>query len=185
MKIYTRTGDKGTTALVGGRRISKASLRIEAYGTLDELTAHLGFLASTHFSLQGDIQTQLCEIISRVMDCSAIVASEDETLEKLPKITQKHCQELENWCDELLQDLPQLRHFTLPIGSGEMSYAHVCRTVARRSERAMVRVVDGGETISQWALTYINRLSDYLYALSRNIAHNSGTEDVLWRENRD
>ncbi len=184
MKIYTRTGDKGTTALVGGRRISKASLRIEAYGTLDELSAHLGFLASDNFKLSETIEAQLHEIISRVMDCSAIVASEDETLEKLPKIGETHSQALEQWCDELLEGLPQLRHFTLPIGTGAMSYSHVCRTVARRAERAMVRTCDSGETIPEWTMTYINRLSDYLYALSRNLAHSSGREDILWRENR-
>ncbi len=184
MKIYTRTGDSGKTALVGGRRISKADLRIEAYGTLDELTAHLGFLASSNFSLKDDIQSQLQEIISRVMDCAAIVASEDETLEKLPKIAAEHISALEKWCDELLDGLPQLRYFTLPIGTGEMSYSHVCRTVARRAERAMVRAVDNDEHIPEDTMKYINRLSDYLYALSRHLAHSSGLSDVLWNENK-
>ncbi len=180
MKIYTRSGDSGTTALVGGRRISKASQRIEAYGTLDELTAFLGYLASG-FEIEGEIRDQLEVIISRVMDCAAIVASEDETLEKLPKITDIHIEQLEKWCDILLEDLPTLRHFTLPIGSAQMSYAHICRTVARRGERAMVRTVDEGETIPTEVMRYINRLSDYLYALSRYLAHRSGVSDVLWR----
>ncbi len=181
MKIYTRTGDGGMTSLVGGTRQSKASLRIEAYGTLDELTASLGYLSSSAFVLPEDIREQLIEIVSRVMDCSAIVASEDETLEKLPSIGEADSERLEGWCDLLLEGLPQLRHFTLPIGSPEMSYSHVCRTVARRSERAMVRVVDGGEFIPPLAMRYINRLSDYLYALSRRLSFNSGVEDVLWR----
>ncbi len=180
MKIYTKTGDKGKTSLVGGRRESKASWRIEAYGTLDELTAVLGYLASSAFELPENIREQLVEVLSRVMDVSAIVASEDETLEKLPQVTVEDSEVLERWCDELLEGLPQLRHFTLPIGSAAMSYSHVCRTVARRAERAMVRVVDGGENIPESAMIYINRLSDYLYALSRRLSYISGVEEVLW-----
>lgn len=183
MKIYTRTGDNGTTSLVGGNRTSKASLRIEAYGTLDELTAHLGYLASG-FELSENISGQLQEVISRVMDCAAIVASQDDTLPKLPPITEENSTKLEQWCDELLDGLPELRYFTLPIGSGAMSYAHVCRTVARRAERAMVRAVESDEHIPAMTMKYVNRLSDYLYALSRNLAHTSGHKDVLWNENK-
>ncbi len=181
MKIYTKTGDKGTTALIGGRRVSKAHLRIEAYGTLDELTAHLGYLASTAFTLPEDIREELCEIVSRVMDCSAIVASEDETLAKLPSITQLHIEELEKGCDRLLEGLPMLTHFTLPIGAKEMSYSHVCRTVTRRAERAMVRADENDENIPSETMRYINRLSDYLYALGRHLSHLNGEKDVLWR----
>ncbi len=180
MKIYTRGGDSGTTALVGGRRVSKASLRIEAYGTLDELTAFMGHLASG-YELETAIKEQLEVIVSRVMDCSAIVASEDETLSKLPTITEAHTRQLEEWCDVLLEPLPALRHFTLPIGSAQMSFAHICRTVARRGERAMVRAVQDGEEIPPEVMKYVNRLSDYLYALSRHLAHQSGVDDVLWR----
>lgn len=181
MKIYTKTGDKGTTALIGGRRVSKAALRIEAYGTLDELTAHLGYLASTAFTLPEGIREELSEIISRVMDCSAIAASEDETLAKLPSITPEHILHLEKACDRLLEGLPQLTHFTLPIGAKEMSYCHVCRTVARRAERAMVRAVENDESIPSEAMQYINRLSDYLYALGRHLSYLSGQKEVLWR----
>ncbi len=183
MKIYTKKGDSGKTSLVGGERVSKGGWRIEAYGTLDELCAHLGFLASMD-AMQteglGGVRGQLEEIISRVMDCSAIVASTDTMLEKLPKITTTEVETLEWWCDALLEGLPQLSHFTLPIGAPEMSYAHVCRTVARRSERAMVRVVDGGETIPSETLSYINRLSDYLYALTRFLQHTANNPEVEW-----
>ncbi len=185
MKIYTRTGDSGTTALVGGSRVSKASYRIEAYGTLDELTATLGYLCSGHFSGMAAHRKELTEIISRVMDCSAIVASQDDMIEKLPKIDSSDIERLEIWCDRLLDGLPEIRHFTLPIGSAEMSYASVCRTVARRAERAMVRADNHQQAINQEAMIYINRLSDYLYALSRRLAFDSGEPEVLWSAKRD
>lgn len=180
MKIYTRRGDDGTTSLVGGTRITKGSLRIEAYGTLDELTANIGFLAS-NFELKPDVRAQLEEILSRVMDCAAIVASEDTTIVKLPQISQKQIEHLEAWCDYLLDGLPQLQNFTLPIGAPAMAYAHVCRTVARRAERAIVRAVGAGDAIPAEVRGYINRLSDYLYALTRRLSAESHTPDVLWR----
>lgn len=180
MKIYTRRGDDGTTSLVGGTRISKSALRIEAYGTLDELTAVLGFLASNQFSYADEYREQLVYIISRVMDCAAIVASENSDLSKLPQIKESHILELERWCDNLLEGLPLLRHFTLPVGSAQMSYSHVCRTVARRAERAIVRSFESGDTIGPNVTSYINRLSDYLYALSRRFSFDSTGGDVLW-----
>ncbi|MFI3299681.1 MAG: cob(I)yrinic acid a,c-diamide adenosyltransferase [Rikenellaceae bacterium] len=182
MKIYTRSGDKGKTSLVGGSRISKAALRIEAYGTLDELCSALGYLACG-FNIKESIREELEEIVSRVMDASAIVASEDTTLEKLPALSQEHIKMVESWIDNHLEGLPALKFFTLPIGDPAMSYAHVCRTVARRAERAMVRTVDSGEYIPEDTMCYINRLSDYLYALSRRLAFDSGAEDVLWKSN--
>ncbi len=180
MKIYTRKGDDGTTSLVGGTRISKAGLRIEAYGTLDELTASIGYLASDGFEFPSNYKEQLTYVVSRVMDCAAIVASEDETIAKLPQIKENHISELEKWCDELLEGLPTLRHFTLPIGSAAMSYCHVCRTVARRAERTMVRASQEGEYIPKSVISYINRLSDYLYALSRRLSFLDGKDDRVW-----
>lgn len=187
MKIYTKTGDNGTTSLVDGHRVSKAQPRIEAYGTLDELTANLGFLLSNFLidhrpnSLKADLIDQVEQIVSRVMDCAAIVATQDVTITKLPKITEQNITQLENWCDELLETVPAVRNFTLPVGSAEMSYTHICRTVARRAERAMVRAVEQGEPIPTVTIRYINRLSDYLYALGRYLTAQSGVPERLWR----
>ncbi len=179
MKIYTRTGDKGTTALVGGQRVSKAHARLEAYGTLDELTAHLGYLHDM-LNEKPNTQQQLLEIISRVMDCSAIMASTDIMLEKLPQINDSHIKQLENWMDEYTNPLPQIFKFTLPLGDKTLSYSHIARTVCRRAERCIV-ACQQTEEVNLNVMKYINRLSDFLYALSRNIAHTNNVPELLWR----
>ena len=185
MKIYTRTGDKGTTALVGGERVSKAHCRLDAYGTLDELTAHLGYLHDILHGMREErlaTQEQLKEIVSRVMDCSAIMASTDLMLEKLPRITDEHIKELEGWLDEYLAPLPNIFKFTLPLGDKALSYTHIVRTVCRRAERCIVICQQSDDVeVDQNVMRYVNRLSDYLYALSRNIAHTNKVEEVLWR----
>ena len=181
MKIYTRTGDKGTTALVGGARVSKAHCRLEAYGTLDELTAHLGFLHDMLTTL-NQTQEQLKEIVSRVMDCAAIMASTDLALAKLPEISSLHIEQLEIWSDEYTDPLPKIFKFTLPLGDQMMSYTHIVRTVCRRAERCIVACSEMDDIeVSEDVMKYINRLSDYLYALSRHISHNNNVEEVLWR----
>lgn len=179
MKIYTRTGDKGTTALVGGQRVSKAHCRLEAYGTLDELTAHMGYLHDM-LNTKPHTQEQLQEIISRVMDCSAIMASSDIMLAKLPKITPGHIKHLEKWMDDYINPLPKIFKFTLPLGDKTLSYSHIARTVCRRAERCIVNCQQTVE-VDLNVMMYINRLSDYLYALSRHIAHTNNVPEVLWR----
>ncbi len=179
MKIYTKSGDKGTTSLVGGARVSKSSVRLEAYGTLDELSAHIGILHATPASSPA-IKQELEWIISRVMDCSAILASEDTTIAKLPQITTEHSLKLESWIDAHLDGLPQLKYFTLPLGASGGAQAHVARTVCRRAERRMIAVVEAGLEVPQEVNTFINRLSDYLYALSRAMVAASGEEEICW-----
>ncbi len=181
MKIYTKTGDKGTTALVGGQRVSKAHARLEAYGTLDELTAHIGFL---HDLIGGmdEQQTQLQEVVSRVMDCAAIMAAEDLTIAKLPLITDQHIEQLELWSDQFTDKLPKIFKFTLPLGDKMVSYTHIARTVCRRAERSIVACnEDPNIDVSPQVMKYINRLSDYLYALSRHLASSNNCDEVLWR----
>ncbi len=179
MKIYTKSGDKGTTSLVGGTRVSKTNPRLSAYGTLDELTAHIGVLHATPASTPA-IKEQLEWILSRVMDCSAILASEDATIAKLPQITTKHPQRLEGWIDAHLDGLPQLKYFTLPLGASGGAQAHVCRTVCRRAEREMIAVAEAGMEVPEDVLRFINRLSDYLYALSRGMVAKTGEEEICW-----
>lgn len=181
MKLYTKTGDSGTTALVSGQRVSKASLRIEAYGTIDELTAHLGYLHDILPNEFGAQKSQLLEILSRTMDCAALMASTDLTIVKLPRIEASHIETLEKWSDELMEGLPVLKKFTLPAGAPSVSYAHICRTVARRAERACIRLNEAEKTADQNALIYLNRLSDYLYAVTRKLSVVILGHEIVWR----
>lgn len=182
MKLYTKTGDKGTTTLVSGERVSKASARIEAYGTLDELMAHIGYLydilpTNEIFDVYRE---ELLEILSRTMDCAALMATTDLTIAKLPQVTSEHIVQIEHWVDKMTDGLPVLRNFTLPIGSVVVSSAHICRTVARRAERACVKVSEI-EDIPQTILEYINRLSDYFYAFARKSNYILDRTEILWR----
>ncbi len=180
MKIYTRSGDKGTTSLVGGSRVSKSSVRLEAYGTLDELTAHIGVLHDL-LDANHSVRSELLWILSRVMDCSAILASEDTTIAKLPQVTADHSSQLERWMDTHLEGLPELRYFTLPAGGLLLSQSHVCRTVCRRAERRIVAVVEAECQVPEEVAMFVNRLSDYLYALGRRLGFDSGAEDMVWK----
>ncbi|MEG1606721.1 MAG: cob(I)yrinic acid a,c-diamide adenosyltransferase [Mucinivorans sp.] len=182
MKIYTRKGDSGSTSLVGGTRVSKADPRLEAYGTIDELMAHLGYLYDI-LPLESGHRAELSEILSRVMDCGALMASEDTTLDKLPQITDENVAQMERWTDVLLDGLPELHYFTLPTGAPVVSYAHVCRTVARRAERRAVSLSQQGN-VPPTLLSYLNRLSDYLYALGRRLSQELGATESKWIAHR-
>lgn len=177
MKIYTRKGDMGTTSLVGGTRITKSDQRIEAYGTVDELSSHVGYLRD--MLPEGDRNSEiLLRILDRLMICEALLASEDAMIPKLPQLDAQDVEFLEQQTDILMEDLPALQNFTLPTGHPLMSYCHVCRTVCRRAEREIVRLgVEDRPVVGQ----YINRLSDYLYALGRNMAHTHHAQEFSWK----
>ncbi|MEG2646935.1 MAG: cob(I)yrinic acid a,c-diamide adenosyltransferase [Mucinivorans sp.] len=178
MKVYTKGGDKGRTSLVGGERISKSDPRIEAYGTLDELTAALGYFYDLYVC-ESPYADQMQIIVSRVMDCAAILATPAGSTSRV-RIEQSSTVELETWIDQITPQLPAIESFTLPMGAAAMSYANVCRTICRRAERAVVRVMID-DRASHEAQIYINRLSDYLYVLGRAMAIKSGATEILWR----
>lgn len=178
MKIYTRTGDAGTTSLVGGTRILKNDPRIEAYGTIDELMAHVGYLHDMIDDMR--FRRELEVVLDRLMSCSSLLASEDNMLSKLPQVTVADITELECFIDSLYDGLPKLRHFTLPCGHPLVSYSHICRTVCRRAERRVVDSMEHYPTIPVVVQGYLNRLSDYLYALGRGLANDLGIADVKW-----
>lgn len=180
MKIYTKGGDKGTTSLVGGSRVSKAHTRLEAYGTLDELMANIGVLYD-HLPEKDFRKEELEWILCRVMDCAALLASEDVTLERLPQIDATMIERLEKWTDNHLDGLPQLTKFTLPIGHTLASYSNVSRTVCRRAEREIVKCIDQKLVVPAPVEGFVNRLSDYFYALGRSFNHQFGRGDVFWR----
>lgn len=177
MKIYTRKGDSGTASLVGGTRVSKADSRLEAYGTIDELMAHIGY----YFDMYDSDNEHIAEIMDRLMTCSSLLAAEDTTLPKLPQIDQHDIDNLENWTDELLKGLPTLTYFTLPTGSPALSYTHICRTVCRRGERAIIRCNQEGGVVPELVMAYVNRLSDYLYALGRFMGQKTSAREIVWR----
>lgn len=177
MKLYTKTGDKGTTSLVGGSRVSKDDPRIEAYGTIDELSAHIGHL---HDISTNEHSVELVTILSDLMVCGALVAAEDQAIKRLPKLTSENAEQIEQWTDSLVQDLPQLSHFTLPTGNAQLSYSHVCRTVCRRAERRVISARSLNPEIPENVVIYLNRLSDYLYAFGRNTTHSQQTKEYIW-----
>jgi len=178
-KIYTKTGDDGTTGLVGGNRVRKSNLRLDAYGTVDELNAYIGLL----HSMITDAKIQ--ELLLLVQNKLFVIGSKLASDEKGKLITDgldcsgNDIQVLEKAIDEYDAELPALTQFILPGGSMLVSYCHVARTVCRRAER---RVVQLAETtpIEELIVQYLNRLSDYLFVLSRKVAKDQGVKENPW-----
>ncbi|MBR1929070.1 MAG: cob(I)yrinic acid a,c-diamide adenosyltransferase [Paludibacteraceae bacterium] len=179
MPIYTKTGDKGTTSLVGGTRVSKASPRLNAYGTADELNSFIGLLRANISHEQ--INNQLGIIQNRLFRLGAYLSTEDEHIQLVQNIllTPQDVSSLEQWIDTYQNQLPPLRQFILPYGTIPVSLCHVCRTITRRLERDMVALNINSEQM-QTCLQYTNRLSDFLFVLARKIAQNDGIGDFLW-----
>ncbi len=179
-KIYTKTGDDGTTGLVGGTRVKKFDARLEAYGTIDELNAAVGVIRSC--DIPDTISSVLIEIQNRLFNIGSRLASDekgDKITEKL-SITEAHIAFLEKAIDEIEKDLPKLRQFILPGGDLASAYCHVARTVCRRAERRILAFADSG-TIQPEIVKYINRLSDFLFVLARKMAAISGVHEEPWR----
>jgi cob(I)alamin adenosyltransferase len=180
MKIYTRTGDTGQTSLLGGKRVPKDSLRIESYGTIDELNSHLGLLRD---HLQGGRDTLLVPVQEILFSLGSRLASGTEEQAdkfKVPQVTDADIAALEAEMDHMDSALPEMRNFILPGGHSAASQAHVCRTVCRRAERAVVRLA-AEEPVPEIVVRYLNRLSDLLFVLARHIAHGAGVADTPWR----
>jgi cob(I)alamin adenosyltransferase len=178
MKIYTRTGDKGNTSLIGGKQVSKAHIRIEAYGIIDELIAHIGML---HDMVEKDSVCEfLRDIQGNLMNCAALLASDNENSDvRLSEITDSEIAKLENAMDEIEASIPPLHSFILPGGNITSSQCHITRTVCRRAERQIVRLaVD--HFVPDNIIKYMNRLSDFLFMLARNILREANKQDILW-----
>jgi len=182
-KIYTRTGDKGTTALGSGERVAKHALRISAYGTVDETNASVG-MARVHLGAgHPGLDAKLLRVQNDLFDLGADLCVPDrgEKLEYEPlRMTDGQVLRLEEEIDEMNTELKPLRSFVLPGGSPAAAALHVARTVSRRAERLMVELAeDPNEPVSQAALKYVNRLSDFLFVASRYV-NDRGRSDVLW-----
>jgi cob(I)alamin adenosyltransferase len=179
MKIYTKKGDTGNTGLIGGTRVPKSSLRIEAYGTIDELNSWIGVIRDQ--PIEAQYKTQLIEIQDRLFTIGSSLASDPEKSNmKIPDLLESDIVHLEQWMDEMDTQLPEMRFFVLPGGNQAVSFCHVTRCVCRRAERIIVDL-HAHEFVAEIVMKYVNRLSDYLFVLSRKIAQDLGAEEQPWK----
>ncbi|AWW31624.1 cob(I)yrinic acid a,c-diamide adenosyltransferase [Echinicola strongylocentroti] len=178
MKLYTKGGDQGQTSLLGGSRVSKADLRIEAYGTIDELNAFLGLLKDQEVNQKRS--GQLKTIQDRLFTIGADLATEQGNNKvKKPDILEEDVTYLEREIDLMEEKLPALKKFILPGGHSAISYSHVARTVCRRAERR-VTALHSQEAVDEIIIKYLNRLSDYLFVLGRMIAIEVEVKEITW-----
>jgi cob(I)alamin adenosyltransferase len=177
MKIYTKTGDKGTTALFGGTRVNKDHVQIEAYGTVDELNSQLGLLISQ--ISEQDILEVLMPIQSILFDLGSHLASDGKSDDYLPILSDDLALTLENEIDRHSLELPQLKNFVMPGGNQRIAISHICRTVCRRAERRVISLTEHKE-IPQIIIIYLNRLSDYFFSLSRYLCVLDNVDEVKW-----
>ncbi|MGB5941443.1 MAG: cob(I)yrinic acid a,c-diamide adenosyltransferase [Leeuwenhoekiella sp.] len=185
MKIYTKTGDSGTTGLFGGTRVSKDHIRIEAYGTLDELNSHLGLIRDQN--IDKNSFEVLITIQEKLFVLGAILATEPTkaTLKNgkdrlnIKKIKEKDIQFLEQEMDAMESNLPPMTHFILPGGHSTVSYCHIARCVCRRAERLAIKL-HAFEPLEPTALKYLNRLSDYLFVLARKLSNDLNADEIKW-----
>ncbi|MCC1484924.1 cob(I)yrinic acid a,c-diamide adenosyltransferase [Winogradskyella immobilis] len=190
MKIYTKTGDKGTTALFGGTRVPKHHIRIESYGTIDELNSHIGLIRDQ--AIDPIHKTTLMEIQDRLFTIGAILATDPEkaTLKNgkarlnIPKISDSDIKRLEDSMDSMNASLPEMTHFVLPGGHQTVSFCHIARCVCRRAERLASHLNDI-EPFQPETLMYINRLSDYLFVLARKLSDELQAEEIKWIPKKD
>jgi cob(I)alamin adenosyltransferase len=185
MKIYTKTGDKGTTALFGGTRVPKHHIRIESYGTVDELNAHIGLLKDQ------DINPHYIDLLSHIQDrlftVGAILATDPEKAilksgkERLniPKISEENIERLEKEMDDMNDSLPPMTNFILPGGHQTVSFCHIARCVCRRAER-LAAALNDLEPVEPNTLMYLNRLSDYLFVLARKLSSDLQANEIKW-----
>ena len=177
-RIYTRTGDKGKTGLIGGTRIAKNDVRLEAYGTIDELNSHIGLLRT--YAGQ-DISDQLIMIQNQLFKIGSYLAT-DSTVSDFRdsiKFEDVRIEELEKSIDKLEKDLPELTGFILPGGHESVSFCHIARTVCRRSERRVLSLAEQDD-IDIWIISYLNRLSDFLFVLARYFSNFFRAEEIQW-----
>lgn len=187
VKIYTKTGDKGETGLIGGRRVAKSDLRIIAYGSIDELNSNIGLIISVLSKKNRDLFFDLIDLLIKVQndlfiigsdlaDPTAILENEDHT----PRVAENMASYLEQIIDKFEVELSPIKFFILPGGSVESSVVHISRSVARRAETA-VAALSKSQTINPAILIYLNRLSDLLFVVARLVNKRIGVDDIPWR----
>jgi cob(I)alamin adenosyltransferase len=178
MKIYTKKGDDGTTGLIGGTRVSKSELRIETYGTVDELNSYIGWVRD--LASRKEISDMLIIIQDKLFTIGSHLAADPEKSRmKLPDILEEDVTTLENWIDQMDTKLPEMKSFVLPGGHSAVSCTHVSRCVCRRAERLVV-ALSKSENVEIVILHYLNRLSDFLFTLSRLLAKEFNAPETPW-----
>lgn len=185
MKIYTKTGDKGTTSLFGGTRVPKHHIRIESYGTVDELNSYIGLIRDQE--IDSHSKETLIHIQDRLFTLGAILATDPEKSilksgkERLniPRIKEEDISLLETEMDNMNETLPAMTHFVLPGGHPTVSYCHITRCICRRAER-LTTLLNEQEPIDKLVLMYLNRLSDYLFVLARKLTKDLQVEEIKW-----
>ena len=179
-KIYTKTGDDGTTGLVGGSRVKKYDLRLESYGTVDELNACIGVIRS--FDTGADVEELLLKIQNKLFNIGSRLASDEKGEEFTAQLVvkQEDIEMLEKAIDKYHETLPELRNFILPGGELSAAQCHMARTICRRAER---RIVEFSEQtpVQPELIKFINRLSDYLFVLARKLSHDKGVDETTWK----
>lgn len=182
MGIYTKTGDDGSTALIGGQRVPKFDARVEAYGTVDELSAHIALLCDMlrERTPDSELIAPLCNILQILMSVEASLAAGDGSQNKISDLPQHYIEILERQIDEMSAQLPKIASFTIAGGDTLVSQCHVCRTVCRRAER---RAVEAAPMLpdAKNAVKYLNRLSDWLYVVGRTLVKTYEVKEILWK----
>ena len=181
MKIYTKTGDKGTTSLIGGTKVSKAHLRIEAYGTVDELNSYIGLCKD--LLTDKNSNTVLQEVQDRLFTIGSALACdpEKETKMKIPDLKEEDILLLEKEIDKMNETLPPMKSFILPGGHPTVSHIHISRCICRRAERCCVRLETEQNEVEPNIIKYLNRLSDYLFVLARYAGHLLNIAELPWK----
>ena|ERR1700741_2683992 len=178
-KIYTKTGDKGQTSLIGGTRLPKYHIRIEAYGTVDELNSNVGLIRDQQ--IDENSKKVLIEIQDRLFTIGSLLAADPvKNKMKLPEIHEEDIVLLEKEIDKMNETLPEMKQFVLPGGHTTVSYCHLARCVCRRAERATLKLAEN-EKVDEILYKYLNRLSDYLFVLSRKFTQDLNAEEIPWK----
>ncbi len=185
MKIYTKTGDKGSTSLFGGTRVAKHHIRINGYGTVDELNSWIGLLRDQEMDVH--FREILITTQDKLFTVGAILATDPEKAQlksgkdrlNIPLISMADVEQLENEIDIMNETMPPMTHFILPGGHTTVSYCHIARTICRRAER-MVSLLHENEPVDSMVLTYLNRLSDFLFVLARKLSYDLKADEIKW-----
>ena len=179
LKIYTKTGDKGETSLIGGTRVSKHNIRIESYGTVDELNSYIGLIRDQEIDEHS--KKILIEIQDRLFTIGASLASDPEKSKmKIPDLKEEDILLLEAERDKMNETLEEMKSFVLPGGNTIVSYCHIARCVCRRAERITIHLSET-EFVAALVIKYLNRLSDYLFVLSRKLSHDLHAKEIPWK----
>ena len=179
LKIYTKTGDKGETSLIGGTRVPKHHIRIESYGTVDELNSHIGLIRDQDIDQHS--KNILIEIQDRLFTIGASLASDPQKSKmKIPDLKEEDVVLLESEIDKMNEELPEMKSFVLPGGHTTVSYCHIARCVCRRAERLTIHLSEN-DFVADLVIKYLNRLSDYLFVLSRKLSKDLNALEIPWK----